>query len=695
MSTSHDLLFEIGTEELPSSFVSAAIAALPSLARQQFAELRLTHGEIRALGTPRRLALIVEGLADRQPELVEDLTGPPVKAAFDKDGKPTRAAEAFAKRLGCEIADLQTIETPRGQYLAGTKREPGKATTELLGRVLADIAGKIPFRKSMRWSDLETSFGRPVQWLVALYGENVIDMSFAGVRSERMSKGHRFLSTEPIEIASVAAYVETMRAAHVVVDPEERMQLMRERLVDAATELGGALIEDDFLMGENLSLVEEPHVVAGGFEEAFLTLPEEVILEVARGHQRYFGVRGPGGELLPKYLAVVNTAENVENIRRGSDRVMRARLADAKFFFEEDLRVPLADRRERLAGIVFQNRLGDMLAKTKRVEALTADLGKALELSSETIEAATRGAELAKCDLVTLMVGEFPELQGSVGRTYALRQGEPEAVADVIRDHYAPKGASDEPAKSDAAALVAIADRMDTLAGCFSVGLAPTGAADPFALRRAALGVLRTVLDRGWYLSLPTAIAKAYERLSEVKLDLSLDELQTKLGEFFHDRLRGLLISEALPADVVDACLAAGSDRPTDVRNRARALAELDGETRARAGEVFKRATNIAKDAPKGVPVSPKELEPSPHASETALFDAFGSLKERLDAAERGSAWPEAFAAVAAFAPALHQFFEDVFVMVDDPKIRENRLRLMRAISEECSKLAHFQLLAG
>lgn len=388
MSTSNDLLFEIGVEELPSSFVSAALSALPALAEKHFAELRLAHGTVTALGTPRRLALIVEGLADEQPELVEDLVGPPVKAAYDKEGKPTRAAEAFAKKLGCKVEELRTVETPKGAYLAGTRREPGRKTIELLGAALTDIAGKIPFRKSMRWSDLETSFGRPVRWLVALFGDEVVELEFAGTKSGRVSQGHRFLSKGPVEIPNAGAYVERLRAAHVIVSPKERGELLRARLEEATKELGGTLIEDDFLMGENLSLVEEPHVVIGGFERDFLKLPEEVILEVARGHQRYFGVRGPSGELLPNYLAVVNTAENVANIRRGNDRVMRARLADAKFFYEEDLRIPLATRREKLAGIVFQNRLGHMLAKVERVEKLTAALGERLGLSAKTIETA-------------------------------------------------------------------------------------------------------------------------------------------------------------------------------------------------------------------------------------------------------------------------------------------------------------------
>jgi len=331
-----DLLLEIGVEELPASFVEAALHALPDLAKKRLAELRLAQQSIRAYGTPRRLALFVEGLAQRQPDLEEELTGPPIKAAF-KDGMPTRAAEAFANKLGCTVGDLRRIETPKGEYLAGTRREAGQPAMALLPAALAQIALAIPFRKSMRWGAGETAFGRPIQWIVALLGDHVIELSIAGIKSHRASRGHRFLSRGDVQIPAAGAYLDVLRRARVLAAPDERERVMRERLLDGAHAAGGRLIEDDFLVHENLSMVEEPHVITGGYDEEFLELPERVILEVAKGHQRYFGVRAPDGRLLPKYLAVVNTAEHEENIRRGNDRVMRARLADARFFYREDL----------------------------------------------------------------------------------------------------------------------------------------------------------------------------------------------------------------------------------------------------------------------------------------------------------------------------------------------------------------------
>jgi len=684
-----DLLLEIGVEELPASFVEGALRALPELAQKRLGDLRLTYTSMHAYGTPRRLALLVRGLATRQPDLDEEVTGPPVKAAF-KDGVPTKAAEAFAAKLGCAVADLRRVETPKGEYLAGTRREAGQPAVALLPAALVQITLAIPFRKSMRWGAGETAFGRPIQWLVALLGEAVIDLEIAGIKSHRASRGHRFLAGHAVQIPSATAYLDVLRAAHVLADPAERARIMRERLDAAAKAAGGHLIEDDFLVHENLSLVEEPHVITGGYGDEFLELPERVILEVAKGHQRYFGIRAADGTLLPRYLSVVNTALAPDNIRRGNDRVMRARLADARFFYREDLKHPLADRRQKLAGIVFQKRLGTVLGKAERIERLARELGLLLQLPEATLMAAAGGAHLAKCDLVSLMVGELPELEGEMGRAYALAQGVSPDVADVIKTHYMPRGAADATAPTDAGALVAIADRLDTLVGCFAVGLVPTGAADPYGLRRACLGVLRTVLDRALDLRLPDAFRAAYDGYAGVKLDLGKDELVAKLGEFFADRLRGLL-SDKLPGDAVRAALGA-SVRPLDVQARATAIAALDPQTRADVGEVFKRATNIAGKAPPGDPMPPAA---DAHPSESALFKAFGILREQLRELVAQGAYKEAFVKVTVLVPVLHQYFVDVMVMVEDPALRDNRLRLMRAISETCGELAKLELLGG
>jgi glycyl-tRNA synthetase beta chain len=690
-----DLLFEIGCEELPASFVAAALNALPGLVDKKLTELRLGHGEVRALGTPRRLAVIVARLDERQADLEEQVMGPPVSAAF-KEGKATKAAEAFAQKVGTTVDALERVPTPKGEYLRGVRRDKGRATMELLPAALAELTRAIPFRKSMRWGAGSMAFGRPIRWLCALYGRAVVPVELEGIRSDAKTFGHRFLSPGEVKLAEPGEYVAALKKAHVLVDPEERRAVMRERLERVAAEIGGTLIEDEFLFGENASLVEDPEVVAGSFDAEFLALPEEVILEVARGHQRYFGVRGADGKLMPRYLAVVNTAQDRAIIVRGNDRVMRARLADARFFHAEDLKRDLASRRADLGGIVFQNKLGSVLAKSQRIEKLARLLGGILGMPDDVVEVAARGAALCKNDLVSLMVGEFPELQGEVGRSYALAQGVPSRIADVIRDHYKPKGASDDPPHTMPGALVALADRLDTLVGCFAIGLAPTGTADPYALRRACIAVLRTSLARGLNLSLGEAFAAARLGYADAGIpelaiegieDTANDATAEALLVFFRERLKGLL-GESLPADAVEAALAVAAHKPVDARARAAAIAELDAETRAKVGEVFKRATNIAREAPAGAPDRGTEMV------EHRLYDAFFEQKESIEKSGAVGDYGAAFKRVAGLAPLLAEYFEEILVMAEDQDVRANRLRLMRAISETCSGLAKLEVLA-
>ncbi|MBM4361106.1 MAG: glycine--tRNA ligase subunit beta [Deltaproteobacteria bacterium] len=686
-----DLLLEIGVEELPASFVASAVEALPRLFAQRLTELRLSHGALRAVGTPRRVALLASGVEDRQPDLEEEVVGPPSRVAFDAAGKPTRAAEAFAAKAGVESSALFVKATPKGDYVAAVRREAGATALSLLPALLERVSAEIPFRKSMRWAREEQAFGRPVRWIVALLGSEVLAVRFAGVDSGRTTYGHRFLGGGPLTLTSPSGYEAALRAAHVLVDPEERRRAMVERLEAEAARLGGTLIPDEFLVEENGSLVEEPQIVAGSFDPEFLALPERVILDVAKGHQRYFGVRAPDGSLMPRYLAVVNTAIAPENVRRGNDRVMRARLADAKFFFDEDRKTPLEGRRPALDRIVFHKRLGSVGDKVRRVERLVGELGTALGLPSAVVGTALKGAGLAKCDLVTLMVGELPELQGEMGRAYAEAQGVDPGVATVIAEHYLPRGADDAPASSDAGALAAVADRLDTLVGSCAVNVMPTGTADPLALRRAAIGLLRTLLARGWDLDVPRAVAAAHGGYDAATLDLDAATTADRMSAFLAQRLRGVLAAD-LPGDVIDACVAAGHARPLDVSRRARALAAIDPAVRASAGEVFKRAANIARDAPEGAPVSPSSLGGEVHASEQALWEGFVALE-----AELGASLTEptrALASLAGFAPLLGRFFVDVFVMVDDVPVRENRLRLMREIHRTCSRLAAFNFLA-
>jgi len=615
------LLLEIGVEELPASFVDAALAALPELTKTRFAEARIAHGAIRALGTPRRLAVLVHDVATQQTDVDEEVTGPPETAAY-KDGQPTKAAEAFANKLGVPLASLSVVDKPAegrqkaGRYLTGRRAFKGAPATEVLGAVLASICGAIPFRKSMRWGTGTATFGRPVQWLVALLGHDAIDLTFAGVRSGRSSRGHRFLSPDVFELTEASSYVEALRGRHVLVDRAEREATMMTKVAAAAKEAGGVHDPAALLVVENTSLVEEPHVVIGSFDPAFLALPASVIRAVARGHQRYFCVHSDaGGEdaLLPHYVTVVNTALDVPTIARGNDRVMRARLSDAQFFFEEDRKAKLEDRVEKLQGIVFHNKLGTVREKVRRIERLARTVATELELPGTMRGQVERAAHLCKFDLVALMVGEFPELQGEMGRVYAKHAGEAEVVADAVRDHYKPAFATDGVPEGDVSAAVALADRLDTLAGCFGVGLEPSGAADPYALRRACIAVLRTLLEKG-------ATDARYAKLDLLEL---LDEARdgytlalekdapgtlTALSVFATERLRGLIatatssaVADAVVLDAAPTSTSALVRHPVYALARARALHAVVKEAQPWLGQartVAKRLSGISKQSP-------------------------------------------------------------------------------------------------
>jgi glycyl-tRNA synthetase beta chain len=704
MASSLPLLLEIGTEELPSSFVDAALAALPKIAADELAKARLTHGEVRALGTPRRLAVVVQDVAVRQLDLDEEIVGPPEAAAF-KDGKPTKAAEAFAAKLGASVESLTIVEKAAGpkakpgRYVVGRRVESGRPAMELLGPALTAICAAIPFRKSMRWGDLDTTFGRPVQWIVALSGEEVVGLGFAGVKSGRTTRGHRFLAPQAFELRSPTGYVDELRKRHVLVDREERVRTMMDRVQAAARTAGGTHDPEPLLLDENASLVEEPHVVTGSFDRAFLALPAAVIRAVARGHQKYFCVQKSDDELLPGYLAVVNTANRPDLITKGTDRVMRARLSDARFFWEEDQKTPLDARFEKLGGIVFHHRLGTVREKVERIERLSTQLADMLGLDAAAKKHVARAAHLAKCDLVTLMVGEFPELQGQMGRSYALARGEAREVADAIRDHYKPVGAHDDVATDDVSAVVALADRFDTLAGCFAVGLAPTGAADPFALRRACIGALRTLLDRGYAsIAFPRAVAAAYAGLEGKKLDLTETETVAKVGEFATERLRGLLAGATSNA-VADAVLAGSG--PAALGNvvaclaRARvlqAVVEKKEPWLEKAKIVAKRLAGISREAEprlwaRGAFKDSKKPDDQAIASVVEQLDA---LTQKLDSE---SAVQAALKAMGGVATELDRIF--VETLVNDPAdaFTEKRLQTLAYGAQAMLRIADFSRL--
>lgn len=689
-----DLLLEIGAEEIPASFIEPALEDLRRVFTERAAAARLQHGEVRMLGTPRRLALLVKGVADRTEDVSREVLGPPTRAAFDKEGRPTKAAEKFAEGHGLAVGQLKRVSTPKGEYLAAQVDEKGRPAPELLRDVLHAAVHGINFKKSMRWGDVEQTFARPVHWIVALYGQEVLPVVFADVRSARTTFGHRFLAPGPIELASPADYEVALERASVIVEIGRRKAMLRERVQAAAARAGGKLIEDEALIDQVTHLVELPSPVVGAFEQRHLELPPEVLIQEMKSHQRYFSLSDASGRLLPKFIAVSNTPVRDEAISlRGYERVLRARLSDGRFFFDEDRRTPLIDRVQKLHRVVWQGQLGSYAEKVDRFRALAVFLAHRVgaEKHLGTIE---RAATLAKADLVTGMVGEFPELQGVMGREYAKADGEPPEVALAIFEHYLPRHATDQLPTQDSGALIGLADRFDSLCGIFAIGKIPTGAADPFALRRACLAIIHLTLGRGYRYRLGEVIDEALKplspKLANVKRKPGEPGTREQVLEFFRGRLKALW-GEQHRSDVVEAVLSAGFDDMVAAQKRLTALSQLVGRPDFQPLAIaFKRVVNIVEK--QGKDVAGGRVDPGRFAedAERALFAAFNQAREKVSASVAADDYTSALREITALKPAVDAFFDQVLVMAEDKALRENRIRLLVEIGGLFSPLADF-----
>ena len=688
---SSEFLLEIGTEELPASFVTHALGSMSASAVELVGQARLGTDslQVHTMGTPRRLALRLRGLATSQPDRDETIMGPPWSAAFETDGTPKKAAAGFAKKHGLAVEDLQKQTTEKGDYVSVRVREAGRPTGTVLAEILPQICQRITFPKSMRWGAGEISFGRPIHWVVSLLDSDVIGFEFAGVQAGRATRGHRFLAPDSFDLVEASSYEDALERAHVLVDLDRRKERMMADLLSSAKALNGVLEPDAFLADECVSLVEEPFTVPGSFDESFLELPDTVVVSVMRDHQRYFAVRASeGGALLPSYLNVVNTAQDPKTIAKGNDRVLRARLADARFFVEEDRKSPLEDRLQKLESVVFQSKLGTMGAKVRRLQA---NAGALAERAGADPAACVEAARLCKTDLETLIVFEFPELQGEMGRWYALREGIDPAIADAIRDHYRPQGADDVVPGQIVGAVVAVADRIDTLVGCFGIGLVPSGSADPFALRRAALGIIRIALEGPIDVDLQQLVDGAYAAYTGDAQLAPAADVRASLHDFFRGRIRAMLKDEH-GGDVVDACLGAWDGTSLrDLRSRIEAVSELGAAPEFEALTVaFKRAFNITKDSERG-PFDSALLEAG---AESALAERFQTVRDQIRTATGERRYADALKLVAQELGApIDRFFEEVFVMVDEAGIRENRLRLLGEIADTVNGIAHFHQL--
>jgi len=683
-----ELFLEIGTEELPAGFIPRAMAEMEAMISRELTNARLSFGAVRTMGTPQRLALVVEDIPAVQPDAEITATGPSKKAAFDADGKPTRAAEGFARGQGVSVSDLHVVTTEKGDYLAVTKRESGRPTHELLTEMLPALVAAIPFKKSMRWGNLDVRFARPIHWIVALFDGIVVPFAFGNIKSGAMSRGHRFMANTSFPVRNFRHYLDECERHFVIVDPERRKEIIRRESHRVAIAAGGRLLPDEELLEQITYLVEYPSAVHGTFSPEFLKVPREVLITSMRSHQRYFSIVDGQGRLMPGFITINNTlTEDPGVVVRGNERVLRARLSDARFFFEEDRKTSLDSRVEELRKVVYQQKLGTSFEKMERFRTLAAELADRLNPSVKP--QTSRAAWLCKADLVSGMVGEFPEVQGIMGREYALLEGEDDAVANAIAEHYLPIQAGGELPASDIGAFVSIADKLDTICGCFGVGLIPTGAADPYALRRATIGIISIILDRGYRLGLPELVGRSLDLL-ESRLNRPKERVAVDVLEFFRNRFVNLMGNDFAP-DAVDAAVSADFEDLVDVRNRIAALAAFkshpDFEPLAIA---FKRVGNIIKG---GVD---EPLEPAlfQEEAESGLYRAFQDIRGQAETAiERGD-WLEALTRIAGLRVPVDTFFDSVMVMAEDPGVRTNRLALLTMIDRMLGRIADFSRIA-
>ncbi|APC07725.1 glycine--tRNA ligase subunit beta [Neomoorella thermoacetica] len=689
-----DLIFEIGTEEIPARFMNPALEQMAAVASQLLQEYRLPCQKVATYGTPRRLALYLTALAENQEELVQEIKGPPVKAAYTADGQPTKAALGFARSMGVAVEELVTREYNGGQYVFAIKREQGRPAVTVLPELLLAVVNALSFPKPMRWGSLEIRFARPIRWLLALFGSEVIPVELAGLTASNQTYGHRFLAPGPHQVPTASAYFQVLEENYVLVDQHRRRQLIWEQITGLASREGGRVEKDPELLEEITYLLEYPTALAGHFDPEYLKLPQEVVITPMRDHQRYFPVWNAQGELLPRFITVHNgTADHLENISRGNERVLAARLADAAFFYQEDRQTPLAAKVPKLEEIVFQESLGTMMAKTRRLQRLAVNLVNTLDLPAELVPLVERTAELAKADLVTAMVYEFPELQGIMGSYYAAHDGEKAEVCQGIRQHYWPRFAGDRLPDSLTGMVVGLADRLDTLVGCFGAGLIPTGSQDPYALRRQATGVVTIAVEFNLKFSLTASIAAAYEGYTAggIQLARPLDVVQEQLVQFCRQRLEHLLEEKGYRYDVIQACLAASSDDLAAAYHRTRDLSAFrEEEGFAALQTAFTRAFNLARQAREKYHLRPEALQ---EKAEAELYRALMETRHQAEPRLRAGDYLAALKAMAALRGPIDAFFDNVLVMAPDMEVRNNRLALLQAIVNLVFQIADFSRL--
>ena len=664
-----DLLFEIGAEEIPAGFMPNILGQLKQLAETKLNDAHLPFESIATYGTPRRLALIVKGLADTSAEISERHKGPSASIAYDADGNATKAAIGFARGKGLDVADLVVEDG----YIYAETKTAGVPAKDIVTDMLPQLITGLNFPKSMHWGNLDAKFVRPVRWLVALLDEEVIPVEFATVKSGNVTRGHRFLGADEITIKNAASYVDTLKENFVMVDQDARRELISKQLHDIAASKNASIVWDDDLLEEINYLVEWPTALCGGFEESYLALPDAAIITPMKDHQRYFPLVDQDGKLLPMFLTVRNGSDHsIEVVQAGNERVLRARFDDAKFFFNEDRKKPLIDRQDGLTKIVFQEGLGNLADKTERLLTLGRVFSEECELHEDARVVLERATELAKTDLTTGMVTEFTELQGVMGKEYALLDGESPEVAEAIFEQYLPRFAGDVLPQTEAGKVLSIIDKIDNIVATFSRGLIPTGSQDPYALRRQTIGILNILLNSEWNISLRPIIVESMNLLN-VPADKQ-DELLGQVEEFITLRLKNIFLDREVPHHVIDLLLSNNELSVADAEGLVKALLANRIDENVELVQAFTRMYNLVKDVTyTGVDESLLKED-----AERALYEAATKASEAsIDAWDKND-YDAVVAVPATLVPAINKFFEDVMVMDKDEAIKANRLQLVR-----------------
>ncbi len=684
---SKDLLYEIGTEEIPAKYMPATLEKVKGIAESMLEDNRIAFDEVKTYGTPRRIILFVKNMAERQQDLEELVKGPSKKAAYDENGNPSKALLGFLKGQKADLSDVFVQELSGVEYIYYKRQAEGQPTKEVLKTILPDILTSISFPKSMKWGNKSFRFARPVRWLVPIFGDELVEFDKDGILCSRNTRGHRVLSKGSIEINNTSEYFEKLREGYVIADQEERRSLIRMQCEELARSKGGEVMMDEELLEEVVYLVEYPTALMGGFEEDYLRLPKEVVITPMKEHQRYFPVIDENNKLMNFFITVRNGDNRfLETVQEGNEKVLRARLADADFFYSEDRKESLDSCVEKLKNVVFQETLGTIYDKTQRINGLSRYLAEEVQLGSKEITNLQRSAHLCKADLVTNMVKEFDELQGIMGREYALLQGESEDVADPILEHYLPRFAGDNTPKTVNGSILSISDKMDTISGCFAIGIQPTGSQDPYALRRQAIGITAIILEGKMHLGLGQLTDTALKPFMDKGiLKGDVKNIRKDIVEFFKQRFRNVMIDRGFEYDVIDGVINAGFDDIYDSYLKIEELSKWkhSDEFLSILGS-FNRVSNLASKAKS----SAMNKELFTEEAEKTLLKAFERVSTEFEAFVDNREYGKALNLIMTLKEPIDAFFDKIMVMVEDDDIRNNRLGLLKSMADMMNRIA-------